>query len=388
MDAVAERLIIDTDAHVVEPADLWTSRISTRKYGDNVLHVKHHERKNLDYWYIGDKPVFSAWGTANWGWKGGNISIAPTLEDIHPATWDASARLKAMDESGVRVAVLYANLGAVLMGMFAKMGSPELMVESVQAYNDWLIDWISVDKNRFIPMACLPLWDIEACVKEIHRAAKIGHKGLTMSCAPQEHGWPFLGDRAWDPVWEAARDVGLPISFHAGGGDVADDFMNPHRFKIDGLEGNYVRSAATAFMKTGIQMCDLLVSGVPARYPELRFAIVESGLGHIPFCLETLDYHFKIARMDKARPEFKKLPSEYFRDQIIVNYWFEKFEPMYLERVGVDNIAFETDFPHTTCLHGDEVRAAINNGLSDQPQEVQEKILFRNAAKFYNLSLD
>jgi len=386
MDAVAEVKIIDTDAHVVEPADLWTSRISARKWGDKVLHVRWDERKKMEYWYIGDRPVFSAWGTANWGWKGGNISIAPRQEDIHPATWDIRQRLKAMDASGVRAAVLYANMGAVLMGMYAKMGAPELMLESVQAYNDWLLEWISPAPERFIPMAALPLWSVEDTVAEIQRTAKMGYKGLVMSCAPQEHGWPYLGDRVWDPVWAAVRDVGLPVSFHCGGGDVADDFMNPDRFRIDGLEANYVRTAAVSFMKNSLQMCDLLMSGVLPRYPEIKFAIVESGLGHVPFALEALDYHYKIARLDKVRPEFKKLPSEYFRDQIFVNYWFEKFEQFYVDRLGVDNVMFETDFPHTTCLHGKSVAAAINNGLSDQPIEVQEKILWRNAARLYGLS--
>src|SRR6185369_7007564 len=104
MDAVTDVKIIDTDSHVVEPADLWTSRISTQKWGDKVLHVKWDERKKVDFWYIGDRPVFSAWGTANWGWRGGNISIVPRFEDMHRGTWDLPARLKEMDASGVRAA--------------------------------------------------------------------------------------------------------------------------------------------------------------------------------------------------------------------------------------------------------------------------------------------
>ena len=387
MNPNSKAKIIDSDSHIVEAADLWTARISTKKWGDKVLHVKLNPRNNLEYWFIGDKPVFSAWGTANWGWKGGNISIPPKLEDTQPACWDACARIKEMDAMGIRAAVLYPNLGATLMGMYAKMGAPELMLASVQAYNDWLLEWISVAPERFIPMACLPLWSVEESVAEIERAAKTGHKGIIMSCAPQEHGWPYLSDRVWDPVWAAARDSGLPISFHVGGGDVAPETMNKARFRLDGAETNYVRSSVVNFMENSQQMCDLLMSGVPARYPELRFALVESGLGHVPFALEGLDYHFKIARLDKLRPEFTKLPSEYFREQIYVTYWYERLEDFYLERLGADNIMFETDFPHTTCLHGERVREAINNGLTSQPIEVQEKILFRNSARLYGVPL-
>jgi len=387
MKPIIDMPVLDTDTHIVEPADLWTSRISTRKWGDKVLHVKWDPRKKLDYWFIGDKAVFSAWGCANWGWKGGPMSIPPKFEDTQPACWDANARLREMDACGIRAAVLYPNLGAVLMGMYAKMGIPELMLASVQAYNDWLIDWISVAPNRFVPTACLPLWSVEETVLEIQRATKLGHKALVMSCAPHEHGWPYLGDRVWDPVWAAARDSGLPISFHAGGGDIGDSFLSPERFRIYGIEANYVRHSSVTFLDNSVQMCDLLMSGVPARYPELKFALVESGLGHVPFTLESLDYHFKIARLDKARPEFKKLPSEYFRDQVYVNYWFEKFDGFYLERLGADNIMFETDFPHTTCLGGTKVREAIRNGLNLSPVEVQEKILWRNAARLYNVDM-
>jgi len=49
---------------------------------------------------------------------------------------------------------------------------------------------------------------------------------------------------------------------------------------------------------------------------------------------------------------------------------------------------FETDLPHPTCLYGSEVADAINRGLGDQPVDVQEKILWRNAAALYGLPAD
>lgn len=379
------RLIIDTDTHVTEPRDLWTSRLP-KKWGDQVLHVKWNPRHNLDYWYIGDEPVFSAWGSANYGWSGGPLSIPPTQDETKAAAWDASARLAEMDRTGIYAQVLYPNLGAVAMTMYTRMESPELRLASVRAYNDFLIDWISPAPERFVPMACLPLWDAAETVAEIHRAAKIGHKGLVFSGSPHVHGWPMLGDRSWDPVWAAAAEVDLPISFHCGGGDVADDFMNPQRFRTYGLHAHYVRSSTTSFMQNGETMVDLLMSGVLARYPTLKFAIVESGIGYVKFCLESLDYHFKVAELNKHRPEFQLLPSEYFRRQIYVNYWFERLEDWHVQSLGADNILFETDFPHTTCLGGpDAVKAALANGLDLQPKEVQDKILWRNAAALYKV---
>ncbi|HET9629282.1 MAG TPA: amidohydrolase family protein [Novosphingobium sp.] len=386
MQSIFAKPIIDTDTHVTEPPDLWTARMP-RKYGDVVPHVKLHPKRELEYWYIGEKPVFSAWGSANYGYPGGPLSIPPRRNESHPGAWDVHERLKYMNETGVWAQVLYPNLGAVVMGMYKHIDD-EVKLGMVQVYNDFMIEFSSAAPERFIPMAVLPLWDIAASVREVERAAKIGHKGVLLSGAPHEHGWPYLSDRAWDPLWSAIRAANLPISFHSGGGDFADDFFNPARNRVDGVEVNYVRSSTLAFLMVCGHMADLLMSGVPQRFPELRFAAVETGLGHINFCIESLDYHFKVAEIWKIRPEFKELPSETFRKQVFVNYWFEQLDDFYIKKIGEDNIMFETDFPHTTCLGGrGAVAQALTNGLERQPERVQDKILFANAAKLYNVEL-
>ncbi|HET9628775.1 MAG TPA: amidohydrolase family protein [Novosphingobium sp.] len=386
MSSIFDKPIIDTDTHVTEPPDLWTSRLP-KKFGDSVLHVKLHPRYNMEYWFIGDKAVFSAWGSANYGFPGGSLSIPPRCNESHPGAWDAHERLKYMDETGVYAQVLYPNLGAVVMGMYKQM-EDELKLGSIRAYNDFIIEFTNPAPERFIPMAVLPLWDIAESVKEVERAAKIGHKGVLLSGAPHEHGWPYLSDKAWEPLWSAIRDVNLPISFHAGGGDYADDFLSAGRFKVDGVYTNYVRSSTGTFLQMGAQLSDLLMSGVPQRYPELRFTVVESGLGHLGFALESLDYHYKVAKVWEHRPEFKELPSETARKQVWVNYWFERLEQHHLNSIGEDRVMFETDFPHTTCLGGKEaVRNALQNGLEQQPDRVQNKVLWANAANLFNLAL-
>ena len=386
MSSIFSKPIIDTDTHVTEPPDLWTSRMPT-KFGDAVPHVKMHPKRELEYWFVGDKPIFSAWGSANYGFPGGSLSIPPKCDESHPGAWDVHKRLKYMDEVGVWAQVLYPNLGAVVMSMYKNIAE-EIKLGMVQAYNDFMIEFSAPAPERFIPMAVLPLWDIAASVKEVERAAKIGHKGVLLSGAPHEHGWQYLSDRAWDPLRSVIREANPPISFHSGGGDFADDFFNAGRNRADGIEANYVRSSTLAFLMVCGHMADLLMSGVPQRFPELRFAAVETGLGHINFCLESLDYHYNVAQLWKTRPEFKEPPSETFKKQIFVNYWFEQLDDFYIRKIGEDNIMFETDFPHTTCLGGREaVAKALTNGLEVQPERVQDKILFANAARLYNVDL-
>ena len=79
------------------------------------------------------------------------------------------------------------------------------------------------------------------------------------------------------------------------------------------------------------------------------------------------------------------LPSEYFRRQVYANYWFEQLEPWHLEKIGVDNILWETDFPHPTCLLGPEVPEALATGFTGVGDDDREAILWRNASKLYSV---
>ncbi|MCY3733097.1 MAG: amidohydrolase family protein, partial [Chloroflexi bacterium] len=195
-----------------------------------------------------------------------------------------------------------------------------------------------------------------------------------------------LGDHHWDPIWNVASDAGLPISFHIGSGDFTDGFT-PERLAVDGPEVTYARTSTVLFMANGLQMTDLLLSGVLPRFPDLKFISVESGIGWVPFCLESCDYHFIAADVRKARPEFEMMPSDYFRRQVYACYWFEKVAPRKLiDDIGADNILFETDFPHPTCLYGN-VQETIEDGLEGQSEEVRRKILWENSAKLYNIDI-
>ena len=378
--------IIDTDTHITEPADVWTSRVA-RKWRDRVPSVKWDAKAKEEAWFIGDKKIASAAGTAQAGWKDPFPSHPPTYADAHPASYDAAARLKYMDEIGVYAQVLYPNLGGFGSQAWWKLGEPELMLECVRAYNDFQIDWIDVDAKRFIPICATPYWDVNAAVKEIERSAKLGHKGVLFSGAPQNLGQPFLGDHHWDPLWAAARDADLPISFHIGSGSNIEDDFSRERIACDGLPVTYARLSTKEFLNNGIQMADLLMSGVLPRFPELKFVSVESGIGWLPFLLESLDYHFHAASIRKDRPEFDLLPSDYFRRQVFTCYWFEEIAPKYLlEEIGIDNIMFETDFPHPTCLYGN-VQETLEKGLQGQSDQVRKQILWDNAAELYKVSL-
>jgi predicted TIM-barrel fold metal-dependent hydrolase len=134
------------------------------------------------------------------------------------------------------------------------------------------------------------------------------------------------------------------------------------------------------------QVVDLLLSGVLPRYPKLQFISVESGIGWIPFVLEAADHCFGYAQVRREKPEFELLPSEYFQRQVYGCYFFEELAPQrLLDRIGEDNVLFETDYPHPVCLYGN-VREKIDASLAGQPDRIRRKLLFDNAARLYEIA--
>ena len=376
--------IIDSDTHVTEPADLWTSRVAS-KWGDRIPHVKWDGESQTEAWFIGDENLGPAAASASYGWKDNWPSVPPTLADAHPAAYDAAERLKVMDASGIYAEVLYPNVGGFGSTVFLKSKDPELVLECVRAYNDFLIDWIQPAPERFVPVAALPFWDVQASVKEIERAASIGHRAVLFSGAPHEHGMPYLADRHWDPIWAAAQAAGLSVSLHVGSGDLTDLFR-PERTEIEGSAVTYARGGASVIQDAARHLVDLLLSGILPRFPELIFVSVESGIGWIPFMLETCDYHFLRGDVRAQRPEFELLPSDYFRRQVYGCYWFESIAPrLLLDEIGVDRIMFETDFPHPTCLGPELVADVVENALGGQSEQVKRAILWDNAAALYGI---
>lgn len=383
---VAAMPIIDTDTHITEPPDTWTARMSKRKWGDLIPHVRFDKEAQEEYWFLGETRMVPACMTAQAGWPEKFPSHPKTFDEAHPASYEAAARVKLMDELGIWAMALYPNVGGFGSQIWRKLDPSELALECVSAYNDMLIDWASVAPDRLIAIAAIPFWNVDAAVKEIQRAAARGCKGMIFSGAPQLHAQPFLADHAWDPIWAAAQDAELPISFHVGSGDMTSQF-SLDRIRTEGMGATYARASTALFFDTAMQLTDLLFSGVLPRFPRLNFVSVESGIGWIPFLLEAADYHFIEGDVQATRPEFEELPSFYYRRQVFASYWFEKVAPAkLLDEVGTDRILFETDFPHPTCLHGDAVRAAVSN-LDELPDDTRRRILFENAAKLYKVPL-
>jgi predicted TIM-barrel fold metal-dependent hydrolase len=376
---------IDTDTHITEPPDVWTARVSTKKWGDKVPHIKQIEGR--DVWFIGDQTVGSPGHTSPAGFEGSFPDARMGYHDILKSTFEPKERLAHMDEEGIHAQVLYPNVGGFGSGGFLRLGAPELMLECVRAYNDFLVEWCSADSNRLVPVAAMPFWDVDACVAEVQRAASIGHRSILACSEPQAFDQPLLSDRHWDPFWAAVRDVDLPISFHIGAGDLSDLVNDASNI---GTRANFARISSRVFMQNANCIGDLIFGGVCHRFPELQLVSVESGVGWLPSYLEACDWQWANSHVRREHPEYDLLPSEYFKRQIYSCFWFEENSLERAIELYPDNILWETDFPHPTCQHpgpkggfsrrpGEYAEQAMGN----VPEANLEKVLHSTAARLY-----
>lgn len=373
--------VVDVDAHLTEPPGVWVDRIAARHH-ERVPHVER--RGGADVWVLDGQQVATVGGGAPAGATVGLDETAKTYADVHPAAFDADARLAYLDEVGIWAQVLYPNVAGFGGQRFLRLEDPELMLLCVRAYNDFLTEWCSADPTRLLGVAATPFWDPAAAANEVERAAELGHRGILMTGEPQAFGMPHIGDAHWEPLWRAAESAGLPIHYHLGSGDMSRAFT-PERLAAHGLKSTYAFTAVELFMKNATQVCDLLLSGVLERHPDLRFVSVESGIGWIPFMLQAADYSWGEARVPHQGQ--KTLPSELFERQVYATCWFELLNASPLDpAIPVSNILFETDFPHPICLYGN-VQEVFEHGMSAIAEDDRRRILWENAADLYRLAV-
>ena len=379
--------VIDVDTHVTEPHDLWTSRVAS-KWKDRVPQVVTDPESGNELWMIGGQMVMIQGFTATAGFDGILPDCPKTLADCHPAAWDAAERLKYMDAEGIRAQVLYPNVGGFGSGAFLRLGEPELMLECVRAYNDFITDWASADPTRLLPVMALPFWDVKASVEELQRCAALGHRGVLFGSRPHEFGEPRLTSRHWDPIFAAAQEAGLPISFHIASGSGWD---------LEGIEevgyrAHIARLSVNAFVDNERCIADIIFGGVCHRFPELDFVSVESGVGWLPFVIDAFDWQWENGGVQKEHPEYDLKPSEYFRRQIYGCFWFEESGLRECLELYPDNMLYETDFPHPTSMSvgpqstADHPRDYASRVLEGLPEETAGKVLNGNASRPYGLS--
>jgi predicted TIM-barrel fold metal-dependent hydrolase len=383
--------IVDVDTHLSEPPNLWLDH-APPGLRDRVPQIKELDGRRS--WVIdGDKPIGLGANPYSAVRKDRSKILdvddfAPmTYETVHPGSYDVAERLAEMDRCGVWAQIVYPNILGFGGQACAKVDAG-LRLACVQIYNDATAQMQRASGERLFPMALLPWWNLEAAVAETERAHGLGLRGININSDPHTHlgedGQPIpdLASPHWDPLWEACQALDMPVNFHIGASEQSMDWIGVQGWPSMHHALRGALSGSMLFFNNGRVMANIIFSGLLDRFPKLKFVSVESGIGWIPFLLESLD-HQLLEMAGNHAGKFGKKPSEYFASNFYGCFWFEKADISHtIRRVGVDNCMFESDFPHPTCLFPvDDVEGRLA-GLTGAERA---KVLSGNACRVYNL---
>jgi uncharacterized protein len=407
-DILAGVKIIDCDAHLTEPADLWTSR-APASMRDRVPVQK--TIGGITAWYLHDEVWASTGGnTISTGREKvlGSHVVQP-FANIDVSSWDVAERLALMDEQGIHAQILYPNgIGFASNHIFAIEDESE-RTAILQIYNDFLVESQEESNGRLFPQALLPIWDMDLTIKEMTRLLDKGVRGFTLSDKPELIGLPELPEPYFDPMWDLFNQSGLVANFHIGAGARRED-MEAMRGNIGqkapntaspsvtgvalpawrsfGRQRRLAVGATQMFMSNVRIIVNLCMSNLFDRYPKLKIVSAESGIGWIPFILEAMEFQFdEMVTEERELSAAKRRPTEYFRDHLYAMFWFEEVgAAKLLDDIGVENVLVETDIPHPTCLFPGP-REHFTRVMSGAGEHAIKRILQDNAAELYHIDL-
>ncbi len=283
---------------------------------------------------------------------------------------DPELRARDMDRDGVQAEVLFGILGAA-----TRLGDHEAATEMCRIYNDWLADFCRHHPDRYLGLACLPYGDIDAAVREIQRVAKLGLRGVELSCSwDMEPMWHPV----WEPLWKAVNEVGLPLHFHT--------FPTLPPDKVTQQTG-LTRRAAFFTVVSSFQMnlaniiAAVIGAGVLERYPRIRISFGESGIGWLPYVLERMDFEWEDRFRDLG---LAMKPSDYWRRQCKATFQFDRIGAKLIDDIGVETLMWGSDYPRPDGVWPESTKY-IAEQFGHLPPAIAHRITCENAGRFYGL---
>lgn len=389
-------MMISVDDHVMEPRDLWQQQLppSLRDRGPRVVQEKvklefvggHYgfqrdapDGQMCDVWlYDGSvTPTGFLHGPAGTP-KEQQRNVAAIYEDLRPGTWQQAARLDDMTLNHVDAAINYPNIFPRFCGQgFLERDDKDLALQCLKIYNDWIIDdWGGgAGKGRLIPLTLIPMWSPELAVEEIQRCADKGSFAIAFSENPSALGCGTMYTGEWDPVWQLCQELNITVSMHIG---------SSSSMPSTSPDAPLATSMSLYAQNAEKSLVDWIFSGTLARFPTLKIAYAESQVGWMPFQLERMDSVFKEGRggVGGSGP----LPSETLGDRVFGCIFDDLVGLKQREDVGIDQILFETDYPHSdgTFPYSRKVAHSMFAAVGMNADECY-KVLRGNAIRAYGL---
>jgi predicted TIM-barrel fold metal-dependent hydrolase len=310
------------------------------------------------------------WPRDEWGFHPGALS------ELRPGCFDVHERVRDMNANGVLASLNFPTMAGFNARTFTEGTDKDVSLVMLQAYNDWHIDeWCAAYPGRFIPQGIVPMWDVDLAVAEVERIGRKGCRSVSFPEAPHSAGFPSFLSGHWDPMLAALVDQGMVLSLHIGGGFQL--IQQAPEAPIDHL-------IVLAAQISAITAQDLLFGPTLRRFPGLRVALSEGGIGWIPFYFDRIDRHFENQAWI-ANDFGGKRPSEVFREHILACFITDPSGLALRDRIGVDIIAWECDYPHTDTTWPESPEFAMREFDDARcSDEDINKITWQNACRFFD----
>lgn len=371
-----DMVIFSVDDHVIEPRDMFDGREPAEFAGRFPRLLPDAQGVEAWQWEAPDSGNASLNAVVTWPKEQWNLDPASHAE-MRPGCYDLDHRIEDMNVNGVAVSMCFPTFTRFGGGLFVDCEDKGLARAVVQAYNDWhLEDWCGRYPGRMMPLAIPAAWDPEISADEVKRVAAKGCPSICFTENPTKfYGLPSIHSGHWDPFFAACEEEGMVISIHIGSTGELPTTSEDAPIDIP---------VTLATMTANQTLMDYLYSDVFVKFPRLKIALSEGGAGWIPYVLDRLDRHAVNQRWTGQRFGPDHLPSQCFREHFLACVVSDPAGLALRDRIGIDNIAVEVDFPHSDSQwpRAPEVFFQDFQDANASDEEI-ERMTWKNAAAFY-----
>ncbi len=370
-----DMILVSVDDHVIEPPDLFAHHL-TDMWKPRAPRVVR-KKDGSDVWFFEGQQLPNMGLNAVAGRPPEEYGVEPTsFDQLRPGTWNVHERIRDMNANGVLASLCFPSFPGLCGALWARTKDKGVSQKMLRAYNDWHIDeWCGTYPGRFIPLALPPLWDPKLMAEEVRRVGLKGCHAISFSENPEKLGLPSLHAQHWDPFWSACSDEGAIVCIHLGSG--AGLSFTSMDAPVDVMLTAQPLSQMTC-------ATELLWSRVLRKFPRLRIALSESGIGWIPYFLERADGVYQRHRAWTHQDFGALRPSDVFRERIVTCFIDDPIGIANRHAVGLDAITWECNYPRsdTTWPKAPERLAAQ---LVAVPDAEVNQITHGNALRHFRL---
>lgn len=362
--------LVSVDDHIIEPATVWTDRLPV-KYQEAGPHVETDGDREV--WVYEGEPLATMGLNAVAGKQHKDFAMDPVrFSDMIPGCYDPVQRARDLLADGVRGSLCFPTFPRFAGQRFLTASDKDLADLCVKAYNDWMYEeWCASVPGLYIPMMIGQLWDPELMAAEVRRNAARGFRAITFPESTTPFDQPSFHTTHWDPVWRAVTECDMAVCIHIG---------TSGRSLMSSEDSSYSVAIALGPVNAQITFMDLLLCGIPQRFPDIKFALSEGGIGWVPFALERVDRtwerHRYWADLDDTPP------SEVFRRNFWVCFIDEAVGIETRHHIGLDRIMWECDYPHADTPWPNS-QGEVRKALAGLPADEVAAITHGNAEKLF-----